>query len=175
MEVSTRELKEQVLSPNESSVSIVRIARQARSEKSKKLFQIFSRQGANETLVASMARLEEHLGMLVVLERECLALREEVEHWSEKQEVLATLMEGKMSMQRVALKKYPGEDLRGVEGVGGAEDKRSIGSCTMQAQVGKMRRRKGTSQDVARDGAVRNRRSFPELWTIPPLLILPGS
>ena len=44
LKVSTRELKEQVLSPNASSVSTVRIAWQARSEKSKKLFQIFSRQ-----------------------------------------------------------------------------------------------------------------------------------
>ena len=38
--VSTRELKEQVLTPEESSISIVRVARQARSEKSIKLFQI---------------------------------------------------------------------------------------------------------------------------------------
>ena len=73
LKVSTRELKEQVLSPNESSAGIVRIARQARSEKSKKLFQIFSRQGANEIQVASMARWEEHLRMLVVLERESLS------------------------------------------------------------------------------------------------------
>ena len=40
--------------------------------------------------------------MLVVLERKCLELREEIEHLSEKQELLATLMEGKMSMQKVA-------------------------------------------------------------------------
>ena len=57
LKVSTRELKEQVLFPKKSSVSMVRIARLARSEKSKKLlFQIFSRQGAIEILVASMAR-----------------------------------------------------------------------------------------------------------------------
>ena len=67
LKVGTRELKEQVLSPNETSVSMVRIARQSRSEKSEKLFQIFSRQGANEILVGSMARWEEHLRMLVVL------------------------------------------------------------------------------------------------------------
>ena len=42
-----------------------------------------------------MAGWEEHLRMLIVLERECLELREEVEHLSKKQEVLATLMEGK--------------------------------------------------------------------------------
>ena len=36
--VSMRELEEQVLSPNESRVNIVRIARQARNEKSKHCF-----------------------------------------------------------------------------------------------------------------------------------------
>ena len=40
--------------------------------------------------------------MLIVLERECLELKEEIDHLSEKQELLATLMEGKMSMQKVA-------------------------------------------------------------------------
>ena len=72
MKVSTRELKEQVLSPDESTGDIVRIARQARSEKSKTMFQIF-RQGANEVLIASM----EQLRGLVVLERDCLALRKD--------------------------------------------------------------------------------------------------
>ena len=57
LKVSTRELKEQVLSPDESSVGIVRIAKQSRNEKNKKLFQIF-RQGANEVLIASMPRWE---------------------------------------------------------------------------------------------------------------------
>ena len=71
LQVSTRELKEQVLSPDESSVYFVRIARQAGNEKSKKLFQIF-RQGANEILIASIARWEEQLKVLVVLERHCL-------------------------------------------------------------------------------------------------------
>ena len=55
LKVSTWELKEQVLSPDESSVRKVRIARQARNEKGTKLFQIF-RQGANEVLITSMAR-----------------------------------------------------------------------------------------------------------------------
>ena len=72
MKVSTRELKEQVLSPDESTVKKVRIARQARSEKSKTMFQIF-RQGANEVLIASV----EQLRGLVVLERDCLALRKD--------------------------------------------------------------------------------------------------
>ena len=101
MEVSTTELKDQVLSPNEPSVNVVRIAKQARSEKSEKLFQIFSRRGANEMRVASMARFES-----VECAGECIpGLREQVEHLSENQEVLATLMEGKMSMQKVAPEK----------------------------------------------------------------------
>ena len=49
--------------------------------------------------------------MLIVLERDRLELREEIEHLSEKQALLATLMEGKMSMQKVAPGKYQGENL----------------------------------------------------------------
>ena len=43
---------------------------------------------------------------MVVLERHCLALREEVEHLSERQEVLTVLMESKINMQRTAPEKY---------------------------------------------------------------------
>ena len=97
MKVSTRELKEQVLSPDESTVNIVRIARQARSG----LFQIF-RHGANEVLIARKGRWDEQLKGLTELERRCLTLRVEVEHLSERQEVLAVLTEGKMNMQKTA-------------------------------------------------------------------------
>ena len=48
-QMSTGELKEQVLCSNEPSVAIERVVRQARSEKDKKLFQIFSRHGAKES------------------------------------------------------------------------------------------------------------------------------
>ena len=78
LKASTKELKEQVQSPNGPSVDIERIAREARSEKRKKLFHFFSRQGGNEILVANMVRWEEHLRMLIVLERECLELEEEI-------------------------------------------------------------------------------------------------
>ena len=91
LKVSTGEMKEQVLSQSD----------EARSEKSKKLFQSFT-QGVNEVLIASVARWEEPLKGLVVLERHCLALREEVEHSNERQEVLAVLMAGKMNMQKTA-------------------------------------------------------------------------
>ena len=49
-----------------------------------------------------MARWEEQLKGLVVLERHCLVLREEVEHLTEREEVLAVLMEGKMNIQKTA-------------------------------------------------------------------------
>ena len=39
---------------------------------------------------------------LIVLERECLELKEEIDHLSETQELLAALMEGNMSMQKLA-------------------------------------------------------------------------
>ena len=47
-----------------------------------------------------MVRWKEHLRKLIVLEREA------VEHLIEKHEVLATLMEGKMNVQKVAPEKY---------------------------------------------------------------------
>ena len=51
--------------------------------------------------------------MLIVLERECLELKEEIEHLSEKQKLLATLMEGKMRMQKVAPEDiYASEDFQ---------------------------------------------------------------
>ena len=99
LKVSTKELKEQVLSPNEPNVNMEHIVRQARSEK---MFQIFSRQGAREILVANMARWEEHLAVLMIRERESLDLSEAIKQLSEKQELLAVLMEGKMSLQKIA-------------------------------------------------------------------------
>ena len=66
--------------------------KQARGEQHKHMFHIFSRQGAKEILVAKVARWEEHLRMLVGLERDCLDLSEAMEQLSEKQELLTTLM-----------------------------------------------------------------------------------
>ena len=60
------------------------------------------RQGADEVLIARMARWNELLRMLVVLERQCLTLREEVEHLYERQEVLADLMERKEQIAEVS-------------------------------------------------------------------------
>ena len=52
--VSTKELEEQGLSPNEPRINVVRIARQARNEKKEKTNQIF-RQREGEVLIARKA------------------------------------------------------------------------------------------------------------------------
>ena len=151
----------------------MRIARQARSEKSKKLFQIFSRQGVNEILVASMARWKEHLGMLVVLERECLAFREEVEHLNEKQEVLTVLMEGKMSMQKVAPEKYQEkifEELKELEEQQTREALELVQRKHKLVTSEGERERARMLQGMELSGAVGH---FSEgfVWTIPPLVL----
>ena len=104
--VGTEELEEHVLAPSEPSVDIEHTVRQTRGEKHKHLFQIFSRQGAKEVLVASVARWEEHLRMLTVLERERLELSEAIENLCEKQELLATLMGSKKCLQKDAPERF---------------------------------------------------------------------
>ena len=44
--------------------------------------------------------------MLMILQRQCLDLSEAIEQLSEKHELLATLMEGKMSLQKVATEEF---------------------------------------------------------------------
>ena len=97
----SREMKKQALSPNESSVSMVRTARQARKRRAKSCSSFLA--GKDQTRSQPPAWRD---GRSNRLERESLALREEVEHQNEKQEVLAFLMEGKMSLQKVALEEF---------------------------------------------------------------------
>ena len=61
LRVDTKELEDHIFAPSEPRVDIDHIARQARGEQRQRLFQIFSRQGAKEILVASVARWEDHL------------------------------------------------------------------------------------------------------------------
>ena len=83
----------------------MQIAVQARNERGKKLFQIF-RQGENEVYIASSARWDAQLKGLVELERRCQELMQEVELLSDRQEVLAVLMEDKIRIQSKATEKY---------------------------------------------------------------------
>ena len=66
--------------------------------------------------------------MLIVLERECLELREEIEHLSDKQEVLASLMEGKTSMQKVAPEDFQRQIFQELKELEEQKTKRSIGA-----------------------------------------------
>ena len=116
---------------------VVRSARQARNEKSTKLFQFF-RQGASEVLIASMARWEEQLKGLVVLERHCLALREEVEHLGERQTVLAVVMEGKMNMQKTAPQYFQRQIFKKGEGKDSAKVGIVKGNRTMVRSPGQI-------------------------------------
>ena len=109
--VSTRELKEQVLSPSESSANIVRIARQTRNGKKQEAisdFQTMSERGPHRQYV-KMGRTDENPGGAGE------ALLD-----SERQEVLVVLMDGKINMRKTAPEKSQRVDLRGVEGAGGA-------------------------------------------------------
>ena len=108
LKVGTKALAEPVIAPNEPRCCqhIEHIARQASGEPHQRLFQIFSRQGAKEILVASVERWEEHPRMLKVLERECLDFSEAIEQLSEKQELLATLMESKKCLQKGAPERF---------------------------------------------------------------------
>ena len=99
--VSTRELEEQVMSPNEPRSSVVRIARQSRNEKQEKLFQVL-RQGEGRGLIASKARWDVQLKGLAELERRCQSFRSDVEHLCERQEVLRDLVVSKKDVQRTA-------------------------------------------------------------------------
>ena len=78
------------------------------------MIQIF-RQGENGVLIASKAKWDEQLKGLIELERRCLTLREEVEHLSERQEVLTGLMVSKNEHAVDSTRKVSGEDLRGVQ------------------------------------------------------------
>ena len=106
LKVGAKEFEEHVLAPDEPSVNIEHIARQPRGEKRKKMFQVLSRQGAKEIMIASVARWEEHLRILTVLDRECLDLSEASENLSERRDLLATLMESKKCLQKDAPERF---------------------------------------------------------------------
>ena len=84
-----------MLAPNEPRVGMEHIVRQARGETRQRLFQIFSRQGAKEILVDSVARWEAHLRMLIVLERRSLELEETVEQLIEREARIVGYSDGR--------------------------------------------------------------------------------
>ena len=105
LKVSLRELQEQLESLEEAGISIMQSAKQARNERGQKLFQIF-RQEENEVYMPSLAGWDTQMKGLVELDRRCQELMQEVELSSERQEVLAGLVEDKIRVQSKATETY---------------------------------------------------------------------
>ena len=89
--------------------------------------------------------------MLMVLEPECLDLSEAIEQFSEKQELLATVIESK---NKNCLQKDAAENCRSRSSRSWSW--RSVGAVGTQAQVGEIGEGKGSSQDVTRERALRS-------------------
>ena len=105
VKVGLSELKEQLDTPEESVFFFMQSAKQARNESGQKLFQIF-RQKDNEVYIASLARRDTKLKGLVELKRRCQEPMQEVKLLSERQEVLACLVEDRTRLQSNATEKY---------------------------------------------------------------------
>ena len=116
VKVGLSELKEQLEMPEEAGIPIMQIAKQAMNERGKNLFPII-RQGENEVYIASLARWCTQLKGLVELERRCQEQMQEVKLLSERQEVLAGLVEDKSRLQSKATEKCC-ETIYEDEGVG---------------------------------------------------------
>ena len=83
----------------------MQIAKQARNESGHKLFQIF-RQEDNEVYIARLARRDTKLKGLVELKSRSQEPMQEVKLFSERQEVLACLVEDRTRLQSNATEKY---------------------------------------------------------------------
>ena len=106
LRVNAQELEYHVLAPNEPSIDIEHIVMQARGEGHQRLLQAFSRQGANKILVASVARLEEHQRVLIILEQKRQELCQPFEQTSERQKLLAARLEKMWVLQKEAPDKF---------------------------------------------------------------------
>ena len=147
LKVDTKELEDHVFAPNEPRVDINHIARQARGEQHQRLFQIFSRQGAKEILVASVARCEQHLRMLIVLERKCLDLS------GGATDRVARILAHSDGEQEESAKSRPGSLMRRSSRVGGAEIRRGSGAVGTHAQGWENWRGKGIEPGCYRKGS----------------------
>ena len=88
LKVNAQELEFHVLALNEPNIDMEHIVLQARVEGHQRLFHTFSRQGASEILVVSVARWEEHQRVLIMLEQKSQELCQAIEQKSERQELL---------------------------------------------------------------------------------------
>ena len=117
-------------------------------------------QGENDVLIACKARWDEQLKGLVELERRCLTLREELAH-SERKTRRSDRSDGEQERHAEgSTREISGEDLRGVQGAGGAEGERSFGARTKEAQADQVGRRKEKGKAHAKVGGVKSNRSM---------------
>ena len=104
MKVDCEDLKEQALSPSERSVDVESIVRQARSEQNKKLFQIFQKSGSTRNPSHQYGEMGGTLENAYSSGEGMPRARWQLKKLAEKQEVLADVMQGKMCLQKIALK-----------------------------------------------------------------------
>ena len=103
--VCVAELQEQFGISGGAGTSIRQIAQLAKNENGQKIFENF-RQGEEEVCIASLARWNAQLKGLVELEGRCRETMQEVKVLSERQEILKSTVEDKISLQSRATDKY---------------------------------------------------------------------
>ena len=97
-DVDINELEYFVPAPDEPDVDVKYIALHTEGERQQTLFHSFSQKGSSDFWVASVERLDEHERMLVIHEQRCLELCQATEQMSERQELLAAVMERKKAL-----------------------------------------------------------------------------
>ena len=89
---------------------------------------------------ASMARWEGQSKGLVVLERRCLELKEEVKHLSERQEVFTFMMGSKINMQRTAPERYREKVFEELQELEQRTKEALVLTCTKEAHADQVER-----------------------------------
>ena len=117
------------------------------------MFQSFRK----EIMIASVARWEEHMRMLIVLERRCLKLDVAVGQMSERQELLAALMESKKSLQKEAPKEFHGHIFQEVKALEEQKPKQSLELLEQKHRLERLKKKKGACQ-VSRERTARGGR-----------------
>ena len=104
--------------------------------------------------IASLARWDTQLKGLAELERRCQDPMQEVKLLSEKQGVLVGIGGEEEGHAEISTQEVSREDFRGVQGVRGANGKRSPGTRAKEAYAHKVGSRKGKSKNAAKIGRI---------------------
>ena len=117
----------------------------------------------NEVFIASKAGWDEQLKGLIELERRCLVLREEVEHLSERQEVLTGLMVSKKDMRKAAPEKYQEKIFEEFKELEEQRAKEALALVQKKHKLIKWEGEKGKGKHHAKVGGVKSNWSM--VWT----------